>query len=91
MTDTTQLATFIRGIDSNFNVTKKLVALFTMKSTTKICNIFDALKLTLSRFDIKLNSLSGVITNGAQSIVGKNEGAVALIKKKKLVHVIIYK
>jgi len=53
-----------------------------MKGTTKSCNIFNTLKLILNRFDIKLNNLSGVITDGAPSMVGKNEGLVALIKKE---------
>jgi len=53
-----------------------------MKGTTKSCDIFNALNSTLNRFDIKLNNLSGVITNGAPSMVGKKEVLVALIKKE---------
>jgi hypothetical protein len=82
VSDTVQLAIFIRGIDSNFNITEELAALFSMKGTTKSCDIVNALNLTLNRFDIKLNKLFRVITNGAPSMVGKNEGLVALIKKE---------
>jgi len=82
LSDTAQLAIFIRGIDFNFNITEELAALFPMKGTTKSCDIFNALNSTFNRFDIKLNNLSGVITDGASSMVGKNEGLVALIKKE---------
>ncbi|XP_060881678.1 general transcription factor II-I repeat domain-containing protein 2B-like [Metopolophium dirhodum] len=82
LSDTAQLAIFVRGIDSNFNITEELAALFPMKGTTKSCDIFNALISTLNRFGIKLNNLSGVITDGAPSMVGKNEGLVALIKKE---------
>ena len=48
--------------------TQELAALFSMKGTTKSCDIFNALNSTLNRFDIKLNNLSGVITDGTPSI-----------------------
>ncbi|XP_008182941.1 general transcription factor II-I repeat domain-containing protein 2-like [Acyrthosiphon pisum] len=82
LSDTAQLAIFILGIDSNFNITEELAALFPIKDTTKSCDIFNALNSTLNRFDIKLNNFSGVITDGAPSMVRKNEGIVALIKKE---------
>jgi len=53
-----------------------------MKCTTKSCDIFNALKSTLSRFDIKFNHLSRVIRDRAPSMVVNNEGLVALIKKE---------
>jgi hypothetical protein len=68
LSDTVQLAIFIRGIDSNFNNTEELAAFFPMKGTTKSCDNFIALNSTLNRFDIKLNNLSGVITDGTPSI-----------------------
>jgi len=52
MTDTARLPIFIRGVDFNFNFTEELVALFPMTSTTKSCDICNALKSTLGRFDI---------------------------------------
>jgi len=56
-------------MDLNFNITKELVALFSMKNTTKSCNIFNVLKSKYSYYEIKLNNLFGVITNEAPSIV----------------------
>jgi len=53
-----------------------------MKDYKKSCDTFNALNLTLNRFDIKLNNLSGVITDGAPSMVGENKGLIALIKKE---------
>jgi len=72
LSDTAQLTIFVRGIDSNFNITEELAAFFSMKGSTKSCDSFNALKSTLSRFDIKLNNLSGLITDGAPSMIGKN-------------------
>lgn len=46
------------------------VALFPLKSTTKNCDIYNVLKSTHSHFDIKLNNLSGIITD---TIVGKTK------------------
>jgi|UniRef100_A0A2S2Q3K0 hypothetical protein len=37
---TAQLAIFVQGIDSNFNINKELATLFLLKDRTKSCNIF---------------------------------------------------
>lgn len=67
MTDTTQFSIYIRGI--YFNVTEEIAALYPMKRTKKSFDILNALKLTLKRYDLKLNNLSGIITYGAPSMV----------------------
>lgn len=97
MTDTAQLAIFVRGIDQCFTITEEMAALFPMKGTTKGSDIHKAFTSTLNRFGLTLNNLSGVATDGAPSMTGKNEGAVALIRKdacanKKLIqyHCIIH-
>jgi len=58
------ISNFIQSIDLNFNITKELTALSPIKCTTKSCNNFNALKSTLSRLDIKLNYIFGIITDG---------------------------
>jgi hypothetical protein len=40
------------------------------------------LKSTLRRFNLKLNNLSGVLTDGAPTMVGKDKGLVPLIIKE---------
>jgi hypothetical protein len=82
ITDTSQLAIVIRGIDDNFNITEEMAALFLKKGTTKGSDLLNALKSTLLRFNLKLNDPSGVVTDGAPAMVGKDKGLVALIRKE---------
>jgi hypothetical protein len=84
-TDTPQLAIVIRGIDGNFNITEEMATLFPMKGTTKGNDLLNALKPTLRHFNLKLNNLSGVMTDGAPAMVGKDRGLVALIRKEAAV------
>ena len=83
ITDTAQLAMFIRGIDNNFVITEEMAALFPMKGTTKGRDIYECLMTVLRRYNLELTNLSAVVTDGAPSMVGKNEGLVGLIKKQK--------
>lgn len=59
ISDTAQLAIFIRGIDCNFNITEELATLFPMKGTTRGIDIFTALDATLDKLGLKLNNLAG--------------------------------
>ena len=81
MTDTAQLAVFIRGVDDNFNIYEEMAGIYTMKGTKKGCDIFESLLVVLNRFNLKFANMSGVITDGAPGMVSKHEGLVALIKK----------
>ena len=83
MTDTAQLSIFIRGIDDDFKITEEMVTLFPMKGTTKGCDIFSAVQSTFNRYNLTFVNLSGVVTDGAPAMIGKNEGLVALKKKKQ--------
>lgn len=81
LTDTAQLAMFIRGVDVNFVVTEEMAALVPMKGTTRGCDLMESFNTVINRFNLKLSNLAGICTDGAPSMVGKNEGLVALIKK----------
>uniref|UniRef100_A0A8D8SJW9 General transcription factor II-I repeat domain-containing protein 2B n=4 Tax=Cacopsylla melanoneura TaxID=428564 RepID=A0A8D8SJW9_9HEMI len=81
MTDTAQLAIFIRGVDENFTIHEELAALYPMKETTRGEDVFLSLKEVLQKYGLKFNNLAGIATDGAPSMVGKNEGLVALIRK----------
>ncbi|XP_045501701.1 general transcription factor II-I repeat domain-containing protein 2-like [Colias croceus] len=81
ITDTAQLAVFIRGIDVNFVVTEEMAALFPMKGSTRGCDVLESFNSVIDRYGLKLSNLAGICTDGAPSMVGKNEGLVALIKK----------
>ncbi|GFY68823.1 general transcription factor II-I repeat domain-containing protein 2 [Trichonephila inaurata madagascariensis] len=69
--DTAQLAIFIRGVDSQMNITEELLELVSLKGTTTGRDIKDAvINCTQSR-QIDLKNLVGIATDGAPSIVGK--------------------
>lgn len=52
-TDTAQLAMFIHGVDSDFNLAEKLLALQPMKDTTRGEDIFQEIKDVFNRFDLR--------------------------------------
>ena len=85
MSDTAQLAIFIRGVDSNFVVTEEMLRLYPMTGTTKGTDISKAVKDTLvDRFSLSLKNLSGIATDGAPSMTGRKEGAVTLLRNEAL-------
>lgn len=81
-TDTAQLAIFVRGVDDHFNVFEELLALASLKGQTRGIDISQALKDVIVRNDLKLRNLAGLATDGAPSMVGKNSGLIALLKKE---------
>ncbi|CAH1105999.1 unnamed protein product [Psylliodes chrysocephalus] len=81
LTDTAQLAVFIRGIDRNFSVTEEMAALVPMKGITRGCDLYEAFNTVLNRYNLKLTNLAGISTDGAPAMVGKNEGLIAIIRK----------
>lgn len=78
--DISQLAIFIRGVDSDFNVTEDVLDLVGLKDTTKGIDISTAVVNTLNSYNLDLSKLIGITTDGAPAMVGKNIGAVAMIK-----------
>lgn len=81
VSDTAQLSIFIRGIDSSFNVTEEILSLSPMKDTTKGVDIYDKVIEALNKFELRLDKLIGVSTDGAPSMIGKNKGFLSLVEK----------
>ena len=79
--DTAQLAIFIRGITSNFEVIEELLDINHMKDTTRGEDILSEVKKTLVKFELPEKKLCGVTTDGASALTGKNIGFIALLKK----------
>lgn len=82
--DTAQVLIFIRGIDSNFEITEELCALQSMKGTTTAENIFMMVSESLSKLNLSWNKIRSVTTDGARNMVGSKSGVVARIKEKIL-------
>ncbi|XP_065660386.1 general transcription factor II-I repeat domain-containing protein 2A-like [Hydra vulgaris] len=79
--DTAQLASFNRGITSNFEVIEELLDIDHMKDTTKGEDILSEVKKTLVKFELPEKKLCGVTTDGASALTGKNIEFIALLKK----------
>lgn len=77
LSDTAQLAVFIRGVTKKFEVFEELLALAPMKDTTRGIDIFEALKKTVEEKDLCWKKLSGMCSDGAPAMVGNVQGVNA--------------
>ncbi|KAB0790551.1 hypothetical protein PPYR_15047, partial [Photinus pyralis] len=80
ISDTAQLAIFIRAIDENFTITEELLALQAMKDTTRGDDIFEEIAKVFNAFNLDWAKLNGVTTDGAPAMLGKNVGVIVKIK-----------
>ena len=80
--NTAQLAIFFRGITSDFHIEDNLLSLESMHGTTRGEDLLQKLFQALDKFNLPLDELSGVATDGAPAMVGKHKGLVSLLKKE---------
>lgn len=80
VSDTAQLLIFIRGVDSNFEVTEELAALKSLKGTTTGDDIFQKVAETMNTLKLNWNNLRSMTTDGAPNMVGKKTGLAGRIK-----------
>ena len=81
-TDTAQLAIFIRGVYSNFDVFEELLSIASLKDRTTGEDMFKALKNVMEFYDLRFENFAGVATDGAPSMIGKHSGLVAFLKEQ---------
>ncbi|CDW61204.1 DUF4371 domain containing protein [Trichuris trichiura] len=81
-TNTAQLAIFLRGKTAEFETREELLSLEAMHSTTRGEDIFEKLVLSMQRFGLKFEKLSGLTTDGAPAMVGLQKGLAAFVKKE---------
>ena len=79
--DSAQLAVFVRGVSSNFDVFEDFVELVPIKGTTTRADILKALLHCSNIMSLDLSKLVSATTDGAPAMTGKNKGAVALLQK----------
>jgi hypothetical protein len=84
VTDTAQLAIFIRGVDNEYNITEEMASLVPLRDTTKSSDLYEAVKITLKRFSLSFSNISGIATDGAPAMIGKKEGLVKLIENSAI-------
>ena len=80
-TDTAQLAVFVRGVSSNFDIFEDFLEVISTKGTTTGAHILKALLQCINSLSLDLSKLVSVTTDGAPAMIGKNKGAVALLQK----------
>ncbi|CAK1583558.1 unnamed protein product [Parnassius mnemosyne] len=74
LSDTAQLAMFIRGVDKEFTITEELLTLQPLKGTTTGEDIFIEVQKLFTSFCLPWSKLIGVCTDGAPSMVGLRKG-----------------
>ena len=83
MSDTAQLSVFIRAVAKDLSVHEDLVGLIPLHDTTLGVDIKEAVLNALHHNipNLSLSKLIGLTTDGAASMIGKENGAAALLKK----------
>ncbi|KAI6646023.1 general transcription factor II-I repeat domain-containing protein 2-like [Oopsacas minuta] len=82
VSDTAQLAIFVRGVSQNFDVTEEFASLVPMKDTTTGADLLEAVHRVLRDYNLSLANLTGLTTDGVPAMVGAKRGVVSLIEKE---------
>ena len=82
ITDTAQLAIYIRGVDDNFDVIEELLRVVPMHGQTTAQEMFCQLCDVIKNAGLPWQKLAGITTDGASSMTGKKNGLVALVQRK---------
>ena len=69
--DTAQSLIFIRGMDSNFQLTEELFSFESLKNTTTGKDLFHALENCIARTGLEWNKMASVTTDGARALTAK--------------------
>lgn len=80
--DTAQLLIFIRGLNSNFEVSEDLAALQSLTDTTTGEDIFGKVCQTMEELDLDWSKLASITTDGAPSMIGASRGLVGHMKRE---------
>ncbi|GBP69562.1 General transcription factor II-I repeat domain-containing protein 2 [Eumeta japonica] len=82
LSDTAQLAIFIRGVDKEFTVTEELLALEPLKGTTTGKDIFIEVQKKFTSFDLLWSNLVGVCSDRVPSMVGLHKGFIGILNER---------
>lgn len=82
ITNTAQLAIFVRGIRAEFDRKEELLSLQAMYGTTKGEDLFKQVVAVMNNFELTFEKLSGIATDGALAMVGAQKGLTALVKNE---------
>ena len=74
MTDTAQLALFLRGVTPTFDIVEEFVRLITTKDATTGADVFESVRKWTTETNLNLSKLIGVTTDGAPAMTGGKKG-----------------
>jgi hypothetical protein len=80
--DVAQLAVFIRGCNSNFEITEELLELLPMHGTTTGKDLFEEIENLLNKYELPLKKLVSLVTDGAPAMTGTKKGVVGRLNEK---------
>jgi hypothetical protein len=80
ITDVCQLMIFVRIIDMNFEIKDDFLKLQPLTTGTKCSVVFEAINKVVSEFT-SFEKCTGIVTDGANSVVGSKTGLVGHLKQ----------
>ena len=80
--DTAQLLIFLRGVDSEMNVTEEILDLQSLKNQTRGTDLLVSVCSAVDDMKLPWDKVSGIITDGAPSMAGNRSGLSTLICNK---------
>lgn len=81
ISDISQLVFWVRFVIDVNTIKEELLALVPLKEQTRAIDIFDAFLSIITRFNLDLNKLVCICTDGAPAMIGKKSGFVANVQK----------
>ena len=82
VTDTAQLAIYVRGVDDKFEVMEELLKVTPMHGHTTAQDIFRQLCDAIVDAGLPWKKIAGITTDGAPSMTGNINGLVAHVQRK---------
>ena len=74
ITDCVQLLVFVRGIDSDFQITEELIGVRSIHGTTKGTDLFDEVVKAVDNIELDWVKLCSITTDGEPCMLGTNAG-----------------
>ena len=83
ITDISQLAIFIRAVQSDFSINEELLALVPLHNTTKGVDIYTAFHAEVTKFTT-FERCTCIVTDGAPAVTGTVNGLFGLLKQNSI-------
>ena len=74
--DTTQLFSYLRGIEECFEITEELLSMESLKDTVTGKDLYSSVINSLIRSGLSLDKLASITSDGAPSLTCKHSGLV---------------